>query len=92
VPEGYTIERVTTPEQTLHPILPSSSFARGGRPYLIITTEGKTHTGVMTRESIDAITLRTATLAEIQIPPHRDRRTAGKPDLDHSAGTGDAPQ
>ncbi len=49
-------------------ILPSSSFARGFRPYIIVTTDGKIHTGVMTRESTDSITLRTATLAEIQIP------------------------
>lgn len=49
-------------------ILPSSSFARGFRPYIVVTTEGKTHTGVLTRESTDAMTLRTATLAEVQIP------------------------
>ena len=49
-------------------VLPSSSFARGFRPYLIVTTDGKTLTGVMTRESTEAITLRTATLAEIHIP------------------------
>ncbi len=49
-------------------VLPSSSFARGFRPYVIVTTDGKVHTGVMTRESTDSLTLRTATLAEIQIP------------------------
>ncbi len=49
-------------------VLPSSSFARGFRPYIIVTTDGKIHTGVMTRESTDSITLRTATLAEIHIP------------------------
>ncbi len=49
-------------------ILPSSSFARGFRPYIVVTTEGKVHTGVLTRESTEALTLRTATLAEVQIP------------------------
>ena len=68
-PDLTTIGAIREPRDLLEAVvLPSSSFARGFRPYIVVTTEGKTHIGVLTRETTDAITLRTATLAEIQIP------------------------
>lgn len=68
-PDLSAIGAIREPRDLLESVvLPSSSFARGYRPYLIVTTEGKTHTGVMTRETAEAIVLRTATLAEIHIP------------------------
>jgi putative heme-binding domain-containing protein len=49
-------------------VFPSASFARGFRSYAVLTEEGKVHTGIITRETADAVTLRTAQLAEVRIP------------------------
>jgi putative membrane-bound dehydrogenase-like protein len=49
-------------------VVPSASFAREFRPYVILTDSGKTYTGVITRQTADAIHLRTADLSEIRIP------------------------
>lgn len=73
-------------------VLPSTSFARGFRPYLIVTTEGKVLIGVMTRESTDAITLRTATLAGVKNLTKREQKTEGNPNLDHATRAADAGQ
>ena len=47
---------------------PSATFAREFRPYVIATQQGKVYTGVIGRQTADAIYLRTADLAEIRIP------------------------
>lgn len=47
---------------------PSATFAREFRPYVIATQQGKVYTGVIGRQTADAIHLRTADLAEIRIP------------------------
>ncbi|QDV53819.1 PVC-type heme-binding CxxCH protein [Gimesia fumaroli] len=47
--------------------LPSASFARGYRSYLVVTDEGKIYTGVISRESTDTVYLRTADLSEVRI-------------------------
>ena len=52
-------------------VLPSASFARDFRPYTVTTNAGKVFVGVITRQTPDAIVLRTADLAELRIP--RDR-------------------
>jgi putative heme-binding domain-containing protein len=49
-------------------IFPSASFAREFRPYVIATEDGKSVTGIVSRQTADAIHLRTADLAEIRIP------------------------
>ena len=49
-------------------IFPSSSIALGYRSYAIATAGGQVHTGIIVRESSDAIFLRTSQLAEIRIP------------------------
>jgi putative membrane-bound dehydrogenase-like protein len=49
-------------------VFPSASFAREFRPYVIVTDAGKVHTGIITRQTPDAVHLRTADLAEIRIP------------------------
>lgn len=49
-------------------VFPSATFAREFRPYVIVTDSGKTYTGVISRQTADAIHLRTADLAEIRIP------------------------
>lgn len=47
--------------------LPSASFARGYRSYLVVTDAGKIYTGVISRESTDMVYLRTADLSEVRI-------------------------
>jgi putative heme-binding domain-containing protein len=49
-------------------VFPSASFAREFRPYIIATDSGKIHTGIITRQTADAIHVRTADLSEIRIP------------------------
>lgn len=47
---------------------PSASFARDFRPYLIVTDAGKVVIGIVSRQTEDAVYVRTADLAEIRIP------------------------
>ncbi|MEQ8852837.1 PVC-type heme-binding CxxCH protein [Gimesia sp.] len=47
--------------------LPSASFARGYRSYLVVTDSGRIYTGVISRESTDTVYLRTADLSEVRI-------------------------
>jgi putative heme-binding domain-containing protein len=49
-------------------IFPSSSIALGYEPYTIATNDGRVHSGIIVRETSDAVYLRTAQLAEIRIP------------------------
>jgi putative membrane-bound dehydrogenase-like protein len=49
-------------------IFPSASFVRGYEPYVVETQEGKSYTGIIARETADAVYLRTAERAEIRIP------------------------
>jgi putative membrane-bound dehydrogenase-like protein len=48
-------------------VFPSASFARGYEPYVVETKAGKTHTGILARESVDAIYLMTTERVEIRI-------------------------
>ncbi|WP_298867782.1 PVC-type heme-binding CxxCH protein [uncultured Gimesia sp.] len=47
--------------------LPSASFARGYRSYLVVNDAGRIYTGVISRESTDTVYLRTADLSEVRI-------------------------
>lgn len=47
---------------------PSASFAREFRTYIVVTEEGKVHTGIISRQTADSVYLRTAALAEVRIP------------------------
>jgi putative membrane-bound dehydrogenase-like protein len=49
-------------------LLPSASFARGFEPFVIATTDGRVHTGIVLRETIDAIVLMTLDRVEQPIP------------------------
>ena len=49
-------------------IFPSSTITLDYRSYTIVTDEGRMHTGIIVRETSDAIYLRTAGLAEIRLP------------------------
>jgi putative membrane-bound dehydrogenase-like protein len=49
-------------------VFPSASFARGYEPYVVETKDGKLHSGIIARETAEALYLRTAERAEIRIP------------------------
>lgn len=49
-------------------VFPSASFARGFEPVTVATHAGKVHSGIIGRETVDAIYLRTAERAEIRVP------------------------
>ena len=48
-------------------VFPSASFARGFEPYVVETKAGKTHSGILARESTDAVYLLTTERVEIRI-------------------------
>lgn len=48
-------------------VFPSASFARGFEPYVVETKSGKTHSGILARESTDAIYLQTTERVEIRV-------------------------
>jgi putative heme-binding domain-containing protein len=48
-------------------VFPSASFARGFEPYVVETKAGKTHNGILARESTDAVYLLTTERVEIRI-------------------------
>jgi putative membrane-bound dehydrogenase-like protein len=49
-------------------VFPSASLARGYEPYVVTTQDGRFHTGLLARETADAIVLITAERAEIRLP------------------------
>ncbi|QDU78736.1 HEAT repeat protein [Polystyrenella longa] len=49
-------------------VLPSASFAREFNSYTVITEDGKVHSGIISRETPEAIFLRKADLSEVRIP------------------------
>ena len=68
-PDLTQIGGIRTPGDLLEAIaFPSASFARGYRPFLVATLEGKVHAGIISRQTTDALVLRTPELAEIRIP------------------------
>jgi putative heme-binding domain-containing protein len=48
-------------------LLPSSTFAQGYEPYLVVTTDGAELSGILARQSPDALTLRDASGADVQL-------------------------
>ncbi len=49
-------------------MLPSVSFARGYEPFTAVTADGRVHTGVITRETSDAIYLYSTDRVETRLP------------------------
>lgn len=49
-------------------VMPSASFARGFEPYVVTTTGGKVYTGIIARQTGEAVYLRTADRAEVRLP------------------------
>jgi putative heme-binding domain-containing protein len=52
-------------------LLPSSTFAQGYEPYVVLTTDGNVLAGLIARQSAEAVVLRDASGAEVQL--RRDR-------------------
>jgi putative heme-binding domain-containing protein len=52
-------------------VFPSNSIARGFESYVVHATDGKSFTGVMRRETADAVVLMTAERAEVRLPRNR---------------------
>ncbi|MBV8882297.1 MAG: HEAT repeat domain-containing protein [Planctomycetaceae bacterium] len=52
-------------------LVPSSTFAQGYEPYLALSKDGAVYSGLIARQSPDAVTLRDAAGAEVQL--RRDR-------------------
>lgn len=67
-PDLTTIGRIRTPRDLLEAIAyPSLSLARGYESYTITTTDGRIHTGLIHRETADAVYLQTAEQREIAL-------------------------
>jgi putative heme-binding domain-containing protein len=49
-------------------LFPSASFARGYEPFTVSTVDGRVYTGVMARESADAIVLTVSARIEVVLP------------------------
>lgn len=49
-------------------VFPSSSFARGYESYSVVTDEGQVFTGILSRETADAVYLKTAQREELRVP------------------------
>ncbi len=67
-PDLTTIGAVRTGQDLLESVVfPSATFARGYRPYTVVTIDGRVVSGLITRETGDALYLRTSELDEIRI-------------------------
>ncbi|MFV2066815.1 MAG: PVC-type heme-binding CxxCH protein [Pirellulales bacterium] len=67
-PDLSQIGRLRTAQDLVEAVIfPSSTITLGYRSYTIATEEGRIHTGIIVRETSDAIYLRTAELAEIRL-------------------------
>lgn len=68
-PDLSRIGRIRTGRDLTEAIIfPSASFAREYQSYQVLTGEGYSHTGVISRQTGSEIFLRTADLSEIRIP------------------------
>ncbi|MCA9042137.1 MAG: c-type cytochrome, partial [Planctomycetaceae bacterium] len=68
-PDLSQIGAIRTERDLLEAIVfPSASFAREFNSYTIVTDDGKVHSGIISRETPEAIFLRKADLSEVRIP------------------------
>jgi putative membrane-bound dehydrogenase-like protein len=67
-PDLSKIGAIRSGRELLESILfPSAGIARGYEPYLVVTKTGKSHAGILKRETVEAIYLVTAERAEVRI-------------------------
>lgn len=68
-PELTYIGKLRSPVDLVEAVIfPSSSITIGHEPYTIATTNGLIYTGLIVRQTTDAVYLRTGDLSEIRIP------------------------
>lgn len=68
-PNLSEIAKIRTARDLIEAIaFPSASFARGYEPYVVITTEGRVHSGIIGRETASAIFIRATDRSETRIP------------------------
>jgi putative membrane-bound dehydrogenase-like protein len=68
-PNLSNIGQIRTQRDLLEAVVyPSASFARGFEPYDVVTSSGKVFSGIMSRETPQAVYLRIADRSEIRIP------------------------
>ncbi len=68
-PDLSKIGKLRSPADQIEAVIfPSSSITLGFEPYSIVTDGGLVHSGIIVRETSDAVYLRTNQLAEIRIP------------------------
>jgi putative membrane-bound dehydrogenase-like protein len=68
-PDLSKIGAIRTGRDLLESIVyPSASFARGFEPYVIATQDGRVHSGIIARESSEAIELVTADRSRVRLP------------------------
>jgi putative heme-binding domain-containing protein len=68
-PDLSRIGATRTPADLLEAIVvPSASFARGFEPFIVSTTKGQIHAGIISRQTSDAVFLRKADRSEVRIP------------------------
>ncbi len=68
-PDLTTIGAIRAKRDLLESILfPSASFVRGYEPFVISTRDGRIHSGIIGRETAEALYLHTAERSEIRVP------------------------
>jgi putative heme-binding domain-containing protein len=67
-PDLSKIGAIRTPGDLLEAVvLPSASFARGYEAYTVVTTDGQVHSGVILRETADALYLFNNARVEVRV-------------------------
>jgi putative heme-binding domain-containing protein len=68
-PDLSQVGAIRTPADLLEAIvLPSASFARGYEPFTVVTTDGRVESGVIVRETAEAIHLYDTKRVEVRVP------------------------
>jgi putative heme-binding domain-containing protein len=68
-PDLTKIGEIRAPRDLLEAIvLPSASFARGYEPFNVVTDEGQVLSGIIARETAEAIYLVGSTRVEVRVP------------------------
>src|SRR5690606_20879301 len=68
-PALTNIGAIRQPRDLLEAIVfPSASFAREYQPVVVLTQEGRVHSGIISSGTSEAVTLRTADLTQVRIP------------------------
>ena len=88
-PELSKIGGIRAPADLLESVVyPSATLVRGYETYIVQTREGQSLTGLLARETADAVYLKTADRTEVRVARDGDRFDRPGPPVDHAAGAG----